>query len=381
MTKQPIDSILIVGGGVCGLGVGWRLAQAGRPVTVLERREIGPGSLPAATWASAGMLAPHVEAEPGEEKLLSLLLESHARWPAFARELQEASGVDVGYRTEGTLVVALDRDQAERLRFQYEFQRSLGLELVWLSGDAARQREPHLSRHVVAALYSPHDHQVDNRQALLALRQAFLAAGGVLRERATVAEILVGNGEVQGVRLASGETLHAPVVVIAAGAWSATLSGLPPEAQPPVRPVKGQMLALQTPSNAPLLRHVIWGRDVYLVPRKDGRLLVGATVEEKGFDVQLTAGGVYQLLRRAWELLPGIDEAPLIELWAGLRPGSRDDAPILGATSVKGLILATGHYRNGILLAPITADAVSHLILTGETPESIRSFGIERFHR
>ncbi|GIV68223.1 glycine oxidase ThiO [Caldilinea sp.] len=381
MTKQSIDSILIVGGGVCGLGVGWRLAQAGRPVTVLERREIGPDSLPAATWASAGMLAPHIEAEPGEEKLLPLLLESHARWPAFARELQEASGVDVGYRTEGTLVVALDRDQAERLRFQYEFQRSLGLELVWLSGDAARQREPHLSRHVVAALYSPHDHQVDNRQALLALRQAFLAAGGVLRERATVAEILVGNGEVQGVRLASGETLHAPVVVIAAGAWSATLPGLPPEAQPPVRPVKGQMLALQTPPNAPLLRHVVWGRDVYLVPRKDGRLLVGATVEEKGFDAQLTAGGVYQLLRRAWELLPGIDEAPLIELWAGLRPGSRDDAPILGATSVKGLILATGHYRNGILLAPITADAVSHLILTGETPESIRSFGIERFHR
>jgi glycine oxidase len=150
MTKQSIDSILLVGGGVCGLGVGWRLAQAGRPVTVLERREIGPDSLPAATWASAGMLAPHIEAEPGEEKLLPLLLESHARWPAFARELQEASGVDVGYRTEGTLVVALDRDQAERLRFQYEFQRSLGLELVWLSGDAARQREPHLSRHVVA---------------------------------------------------------------------------------------------------------------------------------------------------------------------------------------------------------------------------------------
>lgn len=381
MTERQIDSILIVGGGVCGLGIGWRLAQAGRPVTVLEQREIGPGSLPAATWASAGMLAPHVEAEPGEEKLLPLLLESHARWPAFARELQEASGVDVGYRTEGTLVVALDRDQAERLRFQYEFQRSLGLELVWLSGDAARRREPHLSRNVAAALYSPHDHQVDNRQTLLALRQAFLAAGGVLRERAAVAEILVGSGAVQGVRLTSGEMLHAPVVVIAAGAWSATLPGLPPEAQPPVRPVKGQMLALQTPSNAPLLRHVVWGRDVYLVPRKDGRLLVGATVEEKGFDAQLTAGGVYQLLRRAWELLPGIDEAPLIELWAGLRPGSRDDAPILGATSVKGLILATGHYRNGILLAPITADAVSHLILTGETPESIRSFGIERFHR
>jgi glycine oxidase len=381
MKNKQFNSVLIVGGGVCGLGIGWRLAQANRPTTVLEQREVGPNSLPAATWASAGMLAPHVEAEPGEERLLPLLLESHARWPAFTQELKEASGVDVGYRTEGTLVVALDRDQVERLRFQYEFQRKLGLELTWLSGDAARQREPHLSRNVIAALYSPHDHQVDNRQVLLALRQAFLAAGGTLREHASVAEILVEKGEAQGVRLISGEILHAPVVVVAAGAWSATLPGLPPEARPPVRPVKGQMLALQTPLDAPLLRHVVWGRDVYLVPRKDGRLLVGATVEEKGFDAQLTAGGVYTLLRRAWEILPGIDEAPIVEMWAGLRPGSRDDAPILGATPVKGLILATGHYRNGILLAPITTDAISHLILTGETPESIRNFGIGRFHR
>jgi glycine oxidase len=381
MKNKQFNSVLIVGGGVCGLGIGWRLAQANRPTTVLEQREVGPNSLPAATWASAGMLAPHVEAEPGEERLLPLLLESHARWPAFAQGLKEASGVDVGYRTEGTLVVALDRDQVERLRFQYEFQRKLGLELTWLSGDAARQREPHLSRNVIAALYSPHDHQVDNRQVLLALRQAFLAAGGTLREHASVAEILVEKGEAQGVRLISGEILHAPVVVVAAGAWSATLPGLPPEARPPVRPVKGQMLALQTPLDAPLLRHVVWSRDVYLVPRKDGRLLVGATVEEKGFDAQLTAGGVYTLLRRAWEILPGIDEAPIVEMWAGLRPGSRDDAPILGATPVKGLILATGHYRNGILLAPITTDAISHLILTGETPESIRNFGIGRFHR
>lgn len=381
MKNQQFNSVLIVGGGICGLGIGWRLAQAGRPTTVLEQREVGPNSLPAATWASAGMLAPHVEAEPGEERLLPLLLESHARWPAFVQELREASGVDVGYRTEGTLVVASDRDQVERLHFQYEFQRRLGLELTWLSGDAARQREPHLSRNVIAALYSPHDHQVDNRQVLLALRQAFLAAGGALRERASVAEILVERGEVQGIRLISGEILHAPVVVIAAGAWSATLPGLPPEVRPPVRPIKGQMLALQTPPDAPLLRHVVWGRDVYLVPRKDGRLLIGATVEEKDFDAQLTAGGVYTLLRRAWEILPGIDEAPIVEMWAGLRPGSRDDAPILGATPVKGLMLATGHYRNGILLAPITADAVSHLILTGETPEGIRGFGIDRFHR
>lgn len=382
---QRPEHVLIVGGGICGLGIGWELARTGQPVTVLERGEVGPGSLPAATWAAAGMLAPQVEAEPGEESLLPLLLESRARWADFSRELQEASGIDVGYRTEGTLVVAVDRDQAERLQFQYEFQRSLGLELSWLSGREARQREPHLTRHVLAAIYSPLDHQVDNRKVILALRKAFLAAGGTLRERTQVAEVLVTTGDsaprVCGVRLQSGETLSAPVVVIAAGAWSAGLAGLPPEARPPVRPVKGQMIALQMPTDPPLLRHVVWGRDVYLVPRQDGRLLIGATVEEKGFDARLTAGGVYNLLRRAWETLPAIDELPIVETWAGLRPGSRDDAPILGTTPVEGLILATGHYRNGILLAPVTAQAISHLIRTGETPEIIRPFGLQRFQR
>ncbi len=368
--------IAIIGGGISGLAIGWYLARAGCPVTVLERGEAGSG----ATWAAAGMLAPQVEAEPGEEQLLALLLESRAAWADFARDLETASGMVVDYRTEGTLVIALDRDDAERLRFQYDFQRKLGLQLEWLSGYEVRQFEPHLARTVIAAVLSALDHQVDNRKVTTALRTAFLRAGGVLREHTSVLEVVVRNDRVHGVRL-TDETLAADVVILAAGAWSRSIEGLPEAVRPPVRPVKGQMLAVQMPPHAPLLEHVVWGPDAYLVPRVDQRLLIGATVEEMGFDTQLTAGGIFELLRGAWEALPGIYDLPIAEMWAGLRPGSRDDAPILGLTHLPGLIMATGHYRNGILLAPITAYAVSHLILTGEVMDAIKPFALARFDR
>lgn len=368
------EPIYIVGGGICGLGIGWYLTRAGRAVTVLERDRAGRG----ATWAAAGMLAPQVEAEPGEEGLQDLLLESRDMWADFAAELEAASGETVGYRTEGTLVVALDRDDAEQLQFQYEFQRDLGLELEWLSGYEARQREPHLARTVVAAIYSALDHQVDNRKVAVALRKAFLRAGGELCEQTEVQEVVVDGGRVRGVRTAD-ELLPATTVVLAAGAWSRTIGGLPDAVRPPVRPVKGQMLAVQMPERAPLLEHVIWSPEVYLVPCNDGRLLVGATVEEQGFDTELTAGGLFELLRGAWETLPGIYDLPITEMWTGLRPGSRDDAPILGPTDVEGLVLATGHHRNGILLAPVTAKAVSDFILTGELPEIAQPFTLQRF--
>ncbi len=368
--------VLIIGGGISGLGIGWYLARAGCPVTVLERDEAGHG----ATWAAAGMLAPHVEAEPTEEKLLPLQLASHAAWAGFARELEEASGIAVDYRTEGTLVVALNRDDVERLRFQYNFQRQLGLPVEWWYGDQLRELEPHLARGVVAGIFSALDHQVDNRKAALALRAAFLRAGGVLREHTPVAEIIIEDNRAQGVRTAEGRLL-AETVVLAAGAWSRGIGGLPDSVRPPVRPVKGQMLAAQMPPHSPLIQHVVWGQDVYLVPRLDGRLLIGATVEEQGFDTQLTAGGVMRLLQGARDILPEVCNLPLIELWAGLRPGSRDDAPILGLTEIQGLILATGHHRNGILLAPITAQSISHLILTGEVMEEIKPFNVERFKK
>ncbi len=367
---------IIVGGGICGLGIGWHLARAGHPVTVLERGQAGSG----ATWASAGMLAPRAEAEPAEERLIQLLLEAHALWPEFVAELEAASGIAVDYRGEGTIVVALDRDDAERLRFQYDFQQGLGLETEWLTGYAAREREPHLAREVTAAILSPRDHQVDNRKVAMALRAAFTGAGGTLREHTEVTEVLFAGGRVRGVRAGEAE-LEDDTVVVAAGAWSGDLPGLPAEARPPVRPVKGQTLALRMDRTAPLIRRVVWGPNVYLVPRLDGRLICGATVEEAGFDTELTAGGLMDVLRHAWEVLPGIYDLALIESWAGLRPTSRDDAPILGQSSVPGLVIATGHHRNGILLGPLTALAVGQLILSGEMPESVRPFGPERFAR
>ena len=368
--------IAIIGGGVCGLGIGWRIAQAGRPVTVLDRGRAGAG----ASWAAAGMLAPQVEAEPSEEPLLALTQESRGLWADFAAEVEAASGISVGYRREGTLVVALDRDDVENLRHRYDYQTSLGLDLEWITGAEARRREPHLARGVGAAVFSALDHQVDNRLLCDALREAYLRAGGVLREHTAVLEILHGGGRVAGLRLAD-ETLEAHTVIVAAGPWSRDIPGLPEALQPPVRPLKGQMLALQMARGAPLIDHVVWGPDIYLVPRGDGRLLIGATVEEMGFDEHITAGGMMELLRDAWAVLPGIYDLPVVETWVGFRPASRDDAPILGPTAMAGLIMATGHHRNGILLAPITARCIADLVLSGETPAAIRPFSLDRFIR
>lgn len=374
--------IVIVGGGICGLGIGWRLVKAGRAVTVIDRAE----ATRAATWAAAGMLAPQAEAEHAEEALLPLAMESCRLWQEFADELHRESGIDVDYRTEGTLVVSLDRDDFELLEHRFTYLRGLGLNVEWLSGYEARQKEPYLSRNVSGGLFSPQDHQVDNRLAGSALRHCFVKAGGILRENETVDEILIQSGHVTGVRVGE-EEIRADVVVDAAGAWSRNIPGLPDEASPPVRPLKGQMMALQMAETAPILRHVLWGPgnsivpSIYLAPKSDGRLIIGATVEEMGFDTGLTAGGLFELLRSAWEVLPGIYDLPVVESWAGLRPASRDDAPILGPTAVGGLVMATGHHRNGILLAPITADTVSDYILTGTVADVMRPFLLERFSK
>jgi len=372
--------IVIVGGGICGLGIGWRLAQAGRDVTVLDRGEAAM----AATWAAAGMLAPQAEAEHAEEALLPLAMESCRMWRSFAAELHHDSGIDVDYRQEGTLVVALDRDDFEMLEHRFAYLRDLGLNLEWLSGYEARQREPYLSRGVSGALFSPEDHQVDNRLVGSALRACYINSGGQLRENTGVDEILIQAGRVTGVRVGDHE-IRAETVVVAAGAWSRGIGGLPPGASPPVRPLKGQMVAVRMLETSPILQHVLWGPgnsivpSIYLAPKSDGRLIIGATVEEMGFDTSLTAGGMLELLRSAWEVLPGIYDLPIVESWAGLRPASRDDAPVLGPTSVEGLVMATGHHRNGILLAPITADTVSDYILTGKVADIMRPFKVDRF--
>lgn len=369
----PRPSVAIVGAGVIGLAIAWRLAAAGCAVDVFERDEAGHG----ASWAAAGMLAAGVETEPGEIALHALNRASQALWPGFAAELEAASGMEVGLRDEGTLVVALTRDDADRLRETCDFQRSAGIALQWLTAAAARQLEPCLGP-LAAAAFSAADGQVDNRKLAQALRRAALGAGAALHERTPVLAVESAGGRVAGVRLA--DRVHrADQVVLAAGAWSGGIGGLPAAARPPVRPVKGQMLALRMDPAAPLLRHVVWTPRVYLVPRRDGRLIVGGTVEERGFDASLTAGGVFSLLEGAWRAVPGVEELAIDEMWVGFRPGSRDDAPVLGPSGMDGLVLATGHHRNGILLTPVTADAVARHVLTGELDEAIRGFTLARF--
>ena len=366
--------VVVIGAGVIGLGIAWRLA-ARAAVTVFDRGKAGAG----ASHAAAGMLAACAEAEPGEETLVALGRESQRRWPAFAEELERTTGVDVELRTEGTLVVALTADDQATIAHHLEFQRQLALPLEWLSAAATRAREPRLAGKIAGALFSPEDHQVDNRKLAHALRIAAEQAGVDIREHQPVKELVVQGGQARGVVLDDGTSVPADIVVLAAGAWSRGIGGLPPDRRPPVRPIKGQMLALRMDPAAPLLSHVLWAPGVYLVPRRDGRLIVGATVEEKGFDDTITAGGLLTLLEAAWRAIPAVEELPVDEIWVGHRPGSRDDAPILGPGPLAGLFYATGHHRNGILLAPVTADAMARLILDDVVEPAIKPFGLERF--
>jgi glycine oxidase len=368
--------VAIIGAGVVGLGIAWRLAARGATVAVFDRGKAGAG----ASHAAAGMLAACCEAEPGEEALVALGRDSQARWPGFADELLRASGVDVELRREGTLVLALTADDQGEIFHRLEFQRQkLDLPLEWLSAADTRKREPHLNGKIAGALFSPQDHQVDNRKLVVALRIAAESAGAKIHEHRPVKEISVQGGRVTGIVFEDGAAERADIVVLAAGAWSRGIGGLPPDRRPPVRPVKGQMLALRMDADAPLLDHVLWAPGAYLVPRRDGRLIVGGTVEEKGFDDTITAGGVMALLDAAWRAVPAVEELPIEEIWVGHRPGSRDDAPILGPGPLEGLFYATGHHRNGILLAPVTADAMARLILDNVVDPAIRPFGLERF--
>ncbi|MEM9670735.1 MAG: glycine oxidase ThiO [Pseudomonadota bacterium] len=373
-TSTP--EVAIVGAGVIGLGIGWCLAKSGCSVAIFERGEAGRG----ASWAAAGMLAAGLEAEPGEKALLALNLESQRRWPAFRQQVEAAAGFDIGYRNEGSLRIALNRDDVEKLRFDYEFQIECGINLQWLNGIEARQLEAHLCPGVQAATFSPNDHQVDSRRLTAALKAAFQGQGGQLHETTAVSAVDVVDGTCRGVVV--GDDVHgADIVVWATGPWAHDPDVLPPAALPPVRPIKGQMLSLQMNPKMPLLNHVLRAPKAYLVPRHDGRLIIGATVEEAGFDDRLTAGGLLTLLEGAWQALPSVEDMPIDESWVGFRPGSRDDAPILGPSTVDGLLLANGHHRHGILLTPLTSEAISQLILTGHPPDCIKEFSPQRFRK
>jgi glycine oxidase len=359
--------VIVVGAGVIGLSCAWRIAERGLSVCVLDRApEPGAG----ASGVAAGMLAPVTEAEWGAQALLDLNLESAERWPAFAAELQAAAGSDVGYHRAGALVVAADRDDAEELRRLHAFQESLGLDVEWLGSRAARQLEPALSPRIAGAIHAPHEAQADPRALTSALAAGLVRAGGELVCGVNVCA-LTGDG----VDTASGP-VRADQVVVAAGAWSSDLDAC----APPVRPVKGQILRLRRAAGQPpLSERLIRTPRCYVVDRVGGEVVIGATVEERGFDEAVTADGVYRLLEAAWEVLPDAGELEWVEAAARLRPGTPDNAPAIGRDSRDGVVWATGHFRNGILLAPVTADAVAEIVSGGGAPAAVAPFAPERF--
>ena len=368
-----LDAV-IVGAGVIGLSCAWRLARRGLAVRVLERDLPGAG----ASGVAAGMLAPVGEASWGEEGLLALGLRSHALWPGFAAELAEASGREVGFLGTGALHVALDRDEAEVLRRRFELMRSLGLEAKWLRATECRALEPGLATAVSAGISAPHEAALDPRRLVEALRVAAERAGADVRVGSEVAAVILQGGAARAVRTTDGKEHRAGAVVLAAGAWSGS-DLLPGGFSPPIRPVKGQILTLRAAAGSPVCERIVVSERVYMVPRGDGRLVVGATVEEMGFDVRVTAGGVHELLREAYRALPEIAEAELVETVAGLRPGSPDNAPIVGRSGVDGLLLASGHFRNGILLAPVTAEGIAAELGAGDPVEELKVADPGRF--
>lgn len=380
MPVPTSSDVLIIGGGLIGLATAWRTAVRGLSVTLCDP---APGTN--ASFAAAGMLTPVTELHYGEEALLGLNLASAQRYPSFVAELSEASGgVDPGYREAGTLVVAFDADDREVLAELHTFQQSLDLKAEWLTGSEVRRLEPMLAPAIRGGLLVAGDHQVDNRMLLAALFAALEREPNATVVRSRVAELSVSGGRATGVVLEDGTALAAGQVVLAAGCWSGQIGGIPAELLPPVRPIKGQILRLAVPEVfKPFLSHTVRyvarGNHAYLVPRSHGELVLGATVEEQDYDTAVTAGGVYELLRDARELVPGITELPLIESRAALRPGSPDNAPMIGPTALPGLVYATGHYRHGVLLTPTTADAVADILATGDVPEALAPFSPQRF--
>ena len=368
MVDENTTELLVVGAGVIGLSCAWRAAQDGHRVTVLD-----PAPASGASWVAGGMLAPVTEAWPGEEDLLALGVASVGRWPAFAAELADAAGRPSGLRTDGTIVAATGSGDRAELDTLAAHLARLGRPVDRLTGRELRRLEPGLGPEVRGGLSVPDDLAVDNRVLLAALQIAAERAGAVFVDTA-VAAVLDDGTRVVGVRLADGTERVSGTVLVAAGAHSA---GLHPALNGLVRPVKGEILRLALrPGAFPMprrtVRALVDGRPLYLVPRADG-IVLGATQSEVGFDTTVTVGGVRDLLRDAERILPGIAEYALVESAAGLRPGSPDNLPLIGALGPDGLLVATGHHRNGMLLAPVTADAVAGLLRGDPLPGPVRA--------
>lgn len=372
--KKKRSDVAVVGAGLIGLASAWELATRGLKVTVFERDAPGSG----ATRVAAGMLAPIGELEFGEPELLSMSLRSRELYSGFANALEAASGIETGYRETGALHVALDRDEAGELRRSMELQQSHGFDSDWLGPIAARELEPGISPSLAGAVLVEGDAVVDPRALVEALGSALAGAGVEIIREEVKGLLRGGNGQVEGV-VTNQANFPAGSVLAAPGAEAGAADWIPEEVRPPVRPVKGQVAELRGDPRSPACSRILGSERVYLAPRPDGRLIVGATVEEMGFDRTVTAGGVYELLREAYRLLPDVAEMEFIGIEAGLRPATPDNLPVIGSSGIDGLVIATGHFRNGILLAPITARAVAGLIVDGAAGEEIGAASPTRF--
>lgn len=367
MSDRGTYDVVIVGGGAIGLCCAWRLAQRGAKTVVLDRAEPPAG----ATRVAAGMLAPIGELAFGEPELLRMTIEGAKLYPDFVAELEAASELGTGYARHGALHIALDRDEAAELRRVHDLQRSLGLGAEWLPPRRCRELELGLTPSFNGGVHAPDEAAIDPRRMTAALLAALAGEGVEVRGGTDVVAPVLGGERLEGVRTGAGDELLASHVVLASGAWAGAEGWLPEAARPPVRPVKGEILELRSSDGAAPCERIVASERVYLVPRPDGRLIVGATTEERGFDATVTAGGVHELLREAYRLLPDVAEMELVEAMAGLRPGTPDNLPLIGHGALDGLILACGHYRNGILLAPITGEAVADIVAGRPLPEPL----------
>lgn len=365
-----VDAV-VVGAGVVGCAVARHAARAGLSVLVVDRGR--PGA--EASHAAAGMLSPLAEAE-GPGRFLDLLLRARAEYPAEVEALREETGIDCGYSAAGTLFLALREEDEAELAERFAWQSAAGLGVERLTADEARRLEPGISPAIRAALRFPGDHQVENRALSTALWSAAARAGAEFRLGRSVVRILRGGGGTEGVELDDGTRIAAGAVVVAGGCWSASIEGFPRPI--PVFPVHGQLAAIE--SVPPLFRHVVDSPRCYLVPKADGRVVVGATVERTGFRKAVTPAGLLRLLSAAVETAPSLADAPVAATWSGLRPGTPDGLPILGADpDVAGLFYATGHFRNGILLAPLTGRAIGEMVAGRPSPVDLGPFGVGRF--
>jgi glycine oxidase len=367
--------IVIVGGGVIGLSVAWRLARddARQRILVLDAARAGEGT----SRVSAGMIAPIAEAGFEDPHFIRFARLSRERYRSFVAELSGDAGTTVRLDEEGSIIIAIHRDDVEAMRRVFDYRRAANLPVEWLTGTQAREIEPALTPRVSAAMWIAYDGQVNPRVLLPALVRACTQRGVELREGVAVSRIVIENDAVRGVE-ANGERIDADVVVLAAGAWSAKIGGMPDDVVPAVRPVRGQILRLvRMPDFS--MTHVVRGPRAYLLPKDDGTVVVGATQEEAGFDATPTAGGIKTILENAWEMVPSIYDLPIERVEVGLRPGTRDHLPLIGPTRIRGLILATGHFRHGILFAPTTADAICAGIISGNFGDEVAAFAPNRF--